>query len=86
MWETIYTILIGALVGWIASLLAKGKGSGLIMNIILGVAGGYVGGWIFSKLDVNMGDLSYGPFLTAVIGAFVLLWIKGLLFTKKKKD
>ncbi len=82
MFQTIGTILVGALVGWIASLLAKGKGSGLIMNIILGVAGGYVGGFIFTKLDVDLSHLSYGPFLTAIIGAFVLLWVKGLFFGK----
>ena len=46
------------------------------MNIILGVLGGMFGGWLFQKLEIG-GYL--GPFITAVLGAFLLQWIFSLL-------
>lgn len=77
------TLLIGAVVGWVASLLWKGSGSGLIMNIILGIAGAYVGQWLFDQLNINISG-RWASFFTAVVGAFVLLWIKSLLFNQRK--
>ena len=43
----LYTILIGALAGWLAGKIMKGGGFGALKNILLGIVGGFVGGWLF---------------------------------------
>jgi uncharacterized membrane protein YeaQ/YmgE (transglycosylase-associated protein family) len=72
----LWYIIVGGIAGWVGSLLFKGSGSGIIVNIILGIVGGWLGGWLLSKLGVG-GTL--GPFITAVIGAFLLQWIAKLI-------
>lgn len=41
-------IIIGAVAGWIAGLLVKGGGFGLIMDIVVGIVGAFIGGWLAS--------------------------------------
>lgn len=72
-------IVVGGIAGWLGGLLFKGSGSGIIVNIILGIVGGWVGGWLLSSL--KMGGV-FGPFITAVIGAFLLQWIAKLISGK----
>lgn len=68
-------ILFGAIVGWIASLLTKGKG-GLIKNIIVGLLGAVLGGIIGSFLGIgSVETFTVEGFLIATAGAVVLLWI-----------
>ena len=70
----IYGIIVGLIAGYIASLIEKGKGSGCIINLVLGVAGGMLGGWLFSLFGIN----SYGwigEIVVGVIGAVIILWI-----------
>ncbi len=76
--DWLYFLIVGALAGWIGSLLFKGSGSGLLMNIVLGILGAIVGGWIFDKLDIQIGGFT-GAVITAAIGAFVVLWIYRIL-------
>lgn len=79
----LWYILIGLLAGYLGSLIVKGTGSGIILNLIIGVVGAVLGGWLFSLMGVGGGNILWSLF-TAVIGAVVLLLIVGL-FTKKKK-
>lgn len=74
----LYIILVGAVAGWLGSFLFKGSGSGLIWNIILGVAGAFVGGWLFNQLKIQTEGLGV-TILAAAIGAFVILWLFRLL-------
>ena len=76
--DWIYLLIVGALAGWLGSLLFKGSGSGLIMNILLGIVGAIVGGWIFQKLNITVGGFT-GSVITAAVGAFVVLWLYRLL-------
>lgn len=71
-------LLIGALAGWLAGLVMKGRGFGVIVNIIVGVIGAYFGGWLLPKLGVSFGG-DMGMFITAFIGAVILLAIVGLI-------
>ncbi|MCQ2266475.1 MAG: GlsB/YeaQ/YmgE family stress response membrane protein [Bacteroidaceae bacterium] len=67
-------ILSGILAGYIASRIQKGKGSGCLVNLFLGVVGGAFGGWLFSLLGV--GPVSWlGEIFVAVVGALILMWI-----------
>ncbi len=79
----LYFIIVGAIAGWLGSLLFKGHGSGILMNIILGILGAVVGGWLFNLLNIRVGDGLVGCLITAAVGAFLLQWI-GSKFAKKR--
>lgn len=70
-------LLIGALAGWVAGLVMKGRGFGVIGNIVVGVIGALFGGWLLPQLGFSFGG-SGGLFVTAFIGAVVLLAVIGL--------
>ena len=76
--DLIVFLAIGTLVGWIAGLLVKGKGAGLLGNIIVGIVGQLLGGYIFGLLGITTGGL-LGAIIMAVIGAVVLLYLIRLL-------
>ena len=65
-------LVIGALAGWLAGVIMKGGGFGLIGNIVVGVVGAFLGGWLLPKLGVSIGG-DFGGFITAVIGAVIRL-------------
>ncbi len=75
-------LLIGAIAGWLAGIILKGGGFGIIGNIIVGILGAFLGGWLFGVLGISIGGKWVGPLVTATIGAIVLLFIVGL-FRKK---
>ena len=77
----IYFIVIGALAGFLAGQVMKGNGFGLLVNILLGIAGSIFGGWIFGVLGISIGGL-IGSLVTATCGAVVLIYIVGII--KKK--
>lgn len=79
----LWTIIIGILAGAIAGLIMRGRGFGTIVNLIVGVAGSFLGGWIYSLLGLTVGGM-FGTFLMSVIGAVVLLWI--ISFFKRSVD
>lgn len=70
----IYWIFIGAIAGWIAGLIMKGKGSGLFINMLIGIAGAFIGGWAFKFLGLTSHSL-LGSLATAVFGAVILLFV-----------
>lgn len=78
----LYTILIGALVGFLAGKIMKGGGFGAIKNIILGIVGGFVGGWLFKQFNLSLFDGLIGDLVQGLIGALVILFVFGL-FKKK---
>jgi len=69
------TCVIGAIAGWLASLVVKGGSSGLLRNIIIGVIGGFLGGWLLPLAELTLGGGYAGAILTAFIGAVVLLLV-----------
>jgi len=75
----IYFLLIGALAGWLAGQLMKGRGFGLIGNIIVGIVGSMIGGYLSSALNFSLGGGDLGALLIAVLGAVVLLFTVGLI-------
>lgn len=79
----LWFILVGLVAGWLGGLIVKGKGSGMLLNIVIGVIGAVLGGWLFSFLNIAWLNGTLGSIITATIGAVVLLLIIQL-FTKKK--
>ncbi|ANP46638.1 GlsB/YeaQ/YmgE family stress response membrane protein [Candidatus Viadribacter manganicus] len=68
-------ILVGAVAGWLAGLIVRGVGFGLIGNIVIGIIGAFLGGWLFGTLGIALGAGIINTIFTAFIGAVVLLLI-----------
>ena len=80
--DLIFTLIIGAVSGWLAGQIRQGYGFGLLGNIIVGILGAFVGGWLFRQLGVSIGGGLVSTIATSVIGALVLLFLIGL-FTRR---
>jgi len=78
------TLLIGALAGWLGSMIFRGGGLGLIGNIVVGILGSFVGTWLLGKLGWSFGGGILGAILTGAVGAIVILFIASLIFPGKK--
>src|SRR5436305_15031177 len=72
-------IIIGGIAGWIAGKIVKGGGSGILMNIVIGIVGALIGGFLLSFfVDTGSGGWWFTLF-TAILGSVVLLWIVGMV-------
>ncbi len=80
--DFIWFIIIGIVAGFLAGQIMKGKGFGLIINLLVGIGGAVLGGWLFGKLGINLGDGLIGSLVTAFLGAIVLLFIISLFKNK----
>ena len=72
-------ILVGAVAGWLAGLVVRGFGFGLVGNIIIGILGAVLGGWLLGMAGLAVGGGILGSIITAFIGAVVLLLIVRLI-------
>lgn len=72
-------LIIGALAGWIAGLLMRGGGFGLLGNMVVGVIGAFVGGFLFTLVGISTSGGLIGMLITAVVGAAALLFVVGLI-------
>ena len=78
--EAILIILIvGAVAGWLAGLIVRGMGFGLLGNIVVGIVGALIAGWLLPQLGISIGGGMIGEIINATIGAVVLLVIIGLI-------
>jgi len=67
-------IVLGAIAGWIGSMLVNRTGEGLFRDIVLGIVGGVVGGWIFAALgSTGVTGFNLWSLFVAVVGAVVVL-------------
>ncbi|MGZ3639943.1 MAG: GlsB/YeaQ/YmgE family stress response membrane protein [Ktedonobacterales bacterium] len=69
-------IIVGGIAGWLASLVVRGTGLGLIGDIIVGIVGGLIGGFLLSLLlpgSFSVTGFNIGSIIVAFIGAVVLL-------------
>ena len=83
MFQFLGWLIIGALIGWLASKIMHGKG-GLLRNIILGIAGSVVGGWLADYVGIGSGNVwSFGGFFIAVGGACILIVVSRLILGKR---
>ncbi len=72
--ETLIVFLIvGAIAGWLAGLIVKGYGFGLIGNIVVGIVGAFIAGWLLPALGISLGTGIVASIINAVIGAVILL-------------
>jgi uncharacterized membrane protein YeaQ/YmgE (transglycosylase-associated protein family) len=75
----IWFLIIGAIAGWLAGLLMKGRGFGILGDIVVGIIGAVLGGWLFSALGISAGGGLAGSLIVAFIGAVILLFLVRLI-------
>jgi uncharacterized membrane protein YeaQ/YmgE (transglycosylase-associated protein family) len=72
-------LVIGAIAGWLAGLIVRGAGFGLIGDIIIGIVGAFIAHWLFPKLGIHLGTGFVRDILNATIGAVILLLVIRLI-------
>ena len=72
-------LVIGAIAGWLAGLIVRGAGFGLLGNIVVGIIGALVAGWLLPKLNVTLATDTLGSILDATVGAVIVLVVLSLI-------
>ena len=71
-------LVVGGLVGWLASMIMRTDAQqGILMNIVVGIVGAFIGGLIFNRGDIN-DTISLTSFLVSLVGAVILLGVINL--------
>lgn len=73
-------LVIGGVIGWLASLIMKTDGQqGIILNVVVGIVGAFLGGWLISPLvgvgTINQDNFSLAGMAVSLVGALILLAI-----------
>ena len=77
-------IVIGGVIGWLASMVMKTDAQqGIFLNIVVGIVGAFLGGWLLAPLfgtgTINSDNFSLSSLLVSFLGAVILLGIVNLL-------
>lgn len=76
--DFIWFLLIGLIAGALAGRIMKGKGFGLVGNMVVGVIGAVIGGFVFNLVGLSTDGGLLGSLITATVGALILLFALGL--------
>ncbi|MEA2837296.1 MAG: hypothetical protein QOD89_1846 [Bradyrhizobium sp.] len=68
-------LIVGAIAGWLAGLIVKGGGFGLLGNIVVGIVGAVVAGWLLPYLGITLGGGIIAAIIHSAIGAVIVLVI-----------
>lgn len=71
----IWWLIVGLIAGFLASVVMRGGGFGIVGDIIAGLIGAFIGGWLFSLLGISAGGGLLGTIIVAFIGACILIAI-----------
>ena len=78
--ENLLVILfVGIVAGWLAGLIVRGTGFGMIGDLLFGIAGAFIGHWLLPRLDIHLGSGLISAIANATIGAVLLLLVVRLL-------
>jgi uncharacterized membrane protein YeaQ/YmgE (transglycosylase-associated protein family) len=66
-------LVVGAIAGWLAGVVVKGSGYGLIGDIVVGILGGLIAGWLLPQVGIVIGSGIIAAIIDAFIGAVILL-------------
>jgi uncharacterized membrane protein YeaQ/YmgE (transglycosylase-associated protein family) len=78
MFYLVWVVLIGILAGWLAGQITKGRGFGILGDLIVGVLGSLLGSFLFGLIGIVAYGL-VGRLVLSVVGAIVLLWLIRLI-------
>ncbi len=73
-------LIVGAIAGWLAGMVVKGGGFGLIGDIVVGIVGAVIAGWLLPQLGIHLGVGIVAAIIDAFIGAVILLVILRLVW------
>jgi len=80
MINLILWLLVGALIGWLASIVMRtDEQQGVLLNIVVGIVGAAIGGYLFGAGTINSGVFSLPALLVSFVGALILLAIVNLV-------
>ena len=74
----VWFLFIGGIIGWLAGLIIRGRGFGIVGDIVIGIVGAMLGGWMARVIGIYPGS-SVGAFLVALVGALVLVGLTRLV-------
>ena len=72
-------LIVGLIAGWLAGVVVKGGGFGVIGDIVVGIIGAFIGGFVLSALGIGGGAGLLGSIVVAFIGAVILIVIVRLV-------
>ena len=80
MMGIIIWLVVGGVVGWLASMIMRTDAQqGILLNIIVGIVGAFIAGLIFSRGNINSAPLDLMSFLVSLVGAVILLGVVNLV-------
>jgi uncharacterized membrane protein YeaQ/YmgE (transglycosylase-associated protein family) len=81
-------IVIGAVAGWLAGLLLRGTGYGIIGDVVVGLIGAFVGNWLLrtTHVSVNLGSPIADRVVISVVGAVLLMLVVGLVRPRSLRE
>lgn len=77
--SVIVWLIVGAIAGWLAGLIVRGGGFGLLGNIVIGIIGAVVAGWLLPQLGINLGTGVVRAIINSAIGGIIVLVILSLI-------
>ncbi len=84
--DIIIWIVVGALAGWIASMIMKSDAEmGALANIVVGIIGAFIGGWVVNLFGTApaAGQLNIPSIFTAILGAVILIAVLRMIRGQK---
>lgn len=77
-------IVVGLIAGWLAGMVMKGGGYGVVGDIVLGIIGGIVGGWLGANfLGLGMSGINIESILVAAVGAIIVVFASRLVLGRR---
>jgi uncharacterized membrane protein YeaQ/YmgE (transglycosylase-associated protein family) len=77
--QIVTMLVVGGVAGFLAGLIMKGGGFGIVGNVIVGVLGAFAGSFLFEQVGIRIAGGLAGSLITAVIGSVVVLFVIGLI-------
>lgn len=75
----LWIIVIGILAGFLAGKIMRGKGFGVLIDLLIGIVGSFIGSWVFGMLAVFPGFGLIGQLIVSLVGALILLFLIRLI-------
>jgi uncharacterized membrane protein YeaQ/YmgE (transglycosylase-associated protein family) len=77
-------LLVGLIAGWLAGIIVRGTGYGLVADIAIGIVGALIGSWLLPQLGIHLGSGIVAAIISATIGALLLLLILRLAYGRAR--
>ena len=71
----IWWLVVGLIAGFLASVVMRGGGYGIVGDIIAGLVGAFIGGWLFGVLGISAGGGLLGSIIVAFLGACIFIFL-----------